>query len=95
MCSLSPRNPFPGPRLVHSDLLPARTLPKLMTEFDGKLPYAPPEGKRLLPLWCFKYTALIRDRGVLADKGLVRSARLDLPMLTVLPLAASSYTQPL
>jgi hypothetical protein len=51
------------------DILPDRTLPTLMKEFDGKLPHPLPAGKRLLPLWCFKYTVLIRDRGVLADKG--------------------------
>ncbi|UZJ56937.1 hypothetical protein CBS101457_006257 [Exobasidium rhododendri] len=58
--------------VAHSDrkdLLPARTLPTLMKEFEGKLPHSIPKGKHLVPLWCFKYTVLIRDRGVLADKG--------------------------
>ena len=54
-----------------SDLLPARTLPTLMKEFEGRLPHPLPDNSRLEPLWCFKYTVLIRDRGVLADKGWV------------------------
>lgn len=43
-----------------------------MKEFEDRLPYQLPSGKRLEALWCFKYTVLIRDRGVLADKGWVR-----------------------
>lgn len=49
------------------DILPSRTLPALLEEFDSKLPHAP--NQKLCPIWCLKYTVLIRDRGVLADKG--------------------------
>ncbi|PWN88200.1 hypothetical protein FA10DRAFT_295764 [Acaromyces ingoldii] len=59
------------------DILPARTLPNLMAEFKGKFPHCgsqPLSTPRLAPRWCFKYTVLIRDRGVLADKGCVSPA---------------------
>lgn len=58
--------------VAHSDrkdVLPQRTLPSLMDEFEGRLPVK--AGGRLRPKWALKYTTLIRDRGVLADKGYV------------------------
>jgi hypothetical protein len=60
--------------VAHSDqkdILPARTLPTLLSEFEGRIPHALPSSKSLRPLWCLKYTVLIRDRGVLADKGFI------------------------
>lgn len=58
--------------VAHSDrkdVLPQRTLPSLMDEFKHKLPVK--MGGRLRPKWALKYTTLIRDRGVLADKGYI------------------------
>lgn len=46
-------------------------MPTLLNEFAGRIPHSPPAGKRLAPVWCLKYTVLIRDRGVLADKGFI------------------------
>jgi hypothetical protein len=40
-----------------------------MDEFEHKMPKKAP--KRLRPKWALKYTTLIRDRGVLADKGYI------------------------
>ena len=60
--------------VAHSDrkdVLPQRTLPGLMDEFKGKLPKGVKEGEGLRAKWALKYTTLIRDRGVLADKGYV------------------------
>ncbi|KAJ1579066.1 hypothetical protein NDA11_003933 [Ustilago hordei] len=60
--------------VAHSDrkdVLPQRTLPGLMDEFQGKLPIKMEEGRKLKPKWALKYTTLIRDRGVLADKGYI------------------------
>ncbi|SPO24432.1 uncharacterized protein UTRI_03700 [Ustilago trichophora] len=60
--------------VAHSDrkdVLPQRTLPGLMDEFKDKLPLNMADGKRLKPKWALKYTTLIRDRGVLADKGYI------------------------
>ncbi|CDU26374.1 uncharacterized protein SPSC_06568 [Sporisorium scitamineum] len=60
--------------VAHSDrkdVLPQRTLPALMDEFREKLPIKLQEGKQLRPKWALKYTTLIRDRGVLADKGYI------------------------
>ncbi|SNX83788.1 uncharacterized protein MEPE_02496 [Melanopsichium pennsylvanicum] len=60
--------------VAHSDrkdVLPKRTLPALMDEFQTKLPVKQPDGERLRPKWALKYTTLIRDRGVLADKGYI------------------------
>ncbi|SPO23730.1 uncharacterized protein UTRI_03700_B [Ustilago trichophora] len=53
------------------DVLPQRTLPGLMDEFKHKLPVKLADAKRLKPKWALKYTTLIRDRGVLADKGYI------------------------
>ena len=53
------------------DVLPQRTLPALMDEFKDKLPIKLQHGKQLRPKWALKYTTLIRDRGVLADKGYI------------------------
>ncbi|GAK65841.1 uncharacterized protein PAN0_010d4063 [Moesziomyces antarcticus] len=58
--------------VAHSDrrdVLPQRTLPALMDEFEHKMPKKAP--KALRPKWALKYTTLIRDRGVLADKGYI------------------------
>lgn len=60
--------------VAHSDrkdVLPQRTLPALMDEFSDKLPVKLQPGKQLRPKWALKYTTLIRDRGVLADKGYI------------------------
>ncbi|KAJ9479368.1 Glutamate-cysteine ligase modifier subunit [Pseudozyma hubeiensis] len=60
--------------VAHSDrkdVLPQRTLPALMDEFKDKLPVKAEAGKQLRPKWALKYTTLIRDRGVLADKGYI------------------------
>lgn len=60
--------------VAHSDrkdVLPQRTLPALMDEFKDKLPVKAETGKQLRPKWALKYTTLIRDRGVLADKGYI------------------------
>ncbi|SJX63140.1 uncharacterized protein SRS1_13966 [Sporisorium reilianum f. sp. reilianum] len=60
--------------VAHSDrkdVLPQRTLPALMDEFREKLPVKLEAGKQLRPKWALKYTTLIRDRGVLADKGYI------------------------
>ena len=60
--------------VAHSDrkdVLPQRTLPALMDEFKHKLPIKLDAGKQLRPKWALKYTTLIRDRGVLADKGYI------------------------
>lgn len=53
------------------DILPERCLPSLLGEFAGRIPHAMSSNKRLEPVWLLKYTVLIRDRGVLADKGFV------------------------
>ncbi|PWN34840.1 uncharacterized protein FA14DRAFT_122921 [Meira miltonrushii] len=53
------------------DILPERCLPTLLGEFEGRIPHAMSSNKRLEPVWLLKYTVLIRDRGVLADKGFV------------------------
>lgn len=58
--------------VAHSDrkdVLPQHTLPGLMEEFKDKLPKE--AGGRMRPKWALKYTTLIRDRGVLADKGYI------------------------
>ncbi|PWY99437.1 hypothetical protein BCV70DRAFT_217795 [Testicularia cyperi] len=64
-----------GVQLVaHSDrkdVLPSHTLPNLLQEFTDKLPVNPSATAQLKPKWALKYTTLIRDRGVLADKGYV------------------------
>lgn len=60
--------------VAHSDrkdVLPQRTLPGLMNEFQAKLPVKLEDGRKLKPKWALKYTTLIRDRGVLADKGYI------------------------
>lgn len=60
--------------VAHSDrkdVLPQRTLPGLMDEFRDKLPVKLEQGRQLKPKWALKYTTLIRDRGVLADKGYI------------------------
>lgn len=67
-----------GVQLVaHSDrkdILPQHTLPGLLHEFHDKLPYKP-NTTGFKPKWALKYTTLIRDRGVLADKGYVSRPR--------------------
>ncbi|EST05201.1 hypothetical protein PSEUBRA_005465 [Kalmanozyma brasiliensis GHG001] len=58
--------------VAHSDrkdVLPQRTLPNLMDEFKDRLPVK--MAGRLRAKWALKYTTLIRDRGVLADKGYI------------------------
>ena len=60
--------------VAHSDrrdVLPQRTLPGLMDEFVHKLPVPVKDTAKLKPKWALKYTTLIRDRGVLADKGYI------------------------
>lgn len=53
------------------DILPERCLPTLLSEFEGRIPHAMSSNQKLDPVWLLKYTVLIRDRGVLADKGFV------------------------
>lgn len=53
------------------DILPERCLPTLLGEFEGRVPHPMSSYKKLEPVWLLKYTVLIRDRGVLADKGFV------------------------
>lgn len=55
-----------------ADPLPTTTMPRLLSEFDQQLPHPLPSPTATLkPIWALKYTTLIRDRGVLADKGYV------------------------
>ncbi|KDN42293.1 hypothetical protein K437DRAFT_257926 [Tilletiaria anomala UBC 951] len=53
------------------DLLPARTLPALLQEFEHDLPHPAPVEGRLRPRWVLKYSTVIRERGILADKGYI------------------------
>lgn len=53
------------------DILPDRCLPTLLGEFEGRIPHAMMPNQKLEPVWLLKYTVLIRDRGILADKGFV------------------------
>ncbi|PWN50018.1 hypothetical protein IE53DRAFT_362704 [Violaceomyces palustris] len=53
------------------DILPSRTLPILLEEFKDQLPHPLPEKGRLVPRWVLKYVTLIKERGVLADKGYI------------------------
>ncbi|KAL9933664.1 hypothetical protein V8E36_007322 [Tilletia maclaganii] len=59
------------------DVLPRRTLPALLKEFREALPHPIPEGHRLAPRWVMKYSVVIRDRGVLADRGYILFAEVE------------------
>ncbi|KAK0554444.1 hypothetical protein OC845_000705 [Tilletia horrida] len=59
------------------DVLPKRTIPTLLKEFRYALPHPVPEGHRLVPRWVMKYSVLIRDRGVLADRGYILFAEVE------------------
>ncbi|CAO1623952.1 unnamed protein product [Parajaminaea phylloscopi] len=71
--------------LSHSDpdiILPSHALSSILSEFEGRLPgpaapSALPQTKDLVPKWCLRYTVLIRDRGLLADKGYIVHAHVD------------------
>lgn len=71
--------------LGHSDpqeALPAHALPGVLSEFQHRLPFpgsAASSGAtseiEFRPKWSLRYTVLIRDRGLLADKGyIIRAA---------------------
>ncbi len=63
------------------DILPARTLPALLREFHDDFPHPVPvptsdadaaangNGLTLKPRWVLKYSTVIKERGILADKG--------------------------
>ncbi|KAN0065787.1 hypothetical protein ACQY0O_000917 [Thecaphora frezii] len=57
------------------DPLPSHTLPTLFKEFHDSLPHPLPTQGELKPKWVLKYTTLIRDRGVVADKGYILFAQ--------------------
>ncbi|CAD6976498.1 unnamed protein product [Tilletia controversa] len=59
------------------DVLPKRTLPTLLKEFRDALPHPVPEGHRLVPRWVMKYSVIIRDRGVLVDRGYILYAEVE------------------
>ncbi|KAK0525982.1 hypothetical protein OC834_004969 [Tilletia horrida] len=59
------------------DVLPRRTLPTLLKEFRDALPHPVPEGHRLAPRWVMKYSVLIRDRGIIADRGYILYAEVE------------------